>query len=43
MKIAAKLIIEDEYDRKFLSLKAEESKLEQYLWNAQVRGKQFRG
>lgn len=37
MKIAAKLVIEDEFDRKFLSLKAEESKLEQYLWGAQVR------
>ena len=36
MKVAAKLIIEDEYDRKFLTLKAEESKLEQYLWNAQI-------
>ena len=36
MKIAAKLIIEDEYDRKFLTLKAEESKLEQYLWDAQI-------
>ncbi len=36
MKIAAKLIIEDEYDRKFLTLKAEESKLEQYLWNTQI-------
>ena len=37
MKVAAKLIIEDEYDRKFLSLKAEDSKIEQYLWNAQVK------
>ena len=36
MKVAAKLIIEDEYDRKFLTLKAEESKLEQYLWDAQI-------
>ena len=36
MKTAAKLIIEDEYDRKFLTLKAEESKLEQYLWNTQI-------
>ena len=36
MKVAAKLIIEDEYDRRFLTLKAEESKLEQYLWNAQI-------
>ena len=36
MKLSAKLIIEDEYDRKFLSLKAEDSKLEQYFWNAQV-------
>ena len=36
MKIAAKLIIEDEYDRKFLTLKAEESKLEQYLWDVQI-------
>ena len=36
MKVAAKLIIEDEYDRKFLTLKAEESKLEQYLWNTQI-------
>jgi hypothetical protein len=36
MKIAAKLIIEDEYDRRFLTLKAEESKLEQYLWDAQI-------
>ena len=36
MKVSAKLIIEDEYDRKFLSLKAEDSKLEQYFWNAQV-------
>ena len=36
MKPAAKLIIEDEYDRKFLTLKAEESKLEQYLWSTQV-------
>ena len=36
MKTAAKLIIEDEYDRKFLTLKAEESKLEQYLWDAQI-------
>ena len=37
MKLTAKLVIEDQYDRKFLSLKAEESKLEQYLWGAQVR------
>ena len=37
MKIAAKLVIEDEFDRKFLTLKAEESKLEQYLWGTQVR------
>ncbi len=37
MKLVAKLIIEDEYDRKFLSLKAEESKIEQYLWESQVR------
>ena len=36
MKVSAKLIIEDEYDRKFLSLKAEDSKLEQYFWDAQV-------
>ena len=36
MKVSAKLIIEDEYDRKFLSLKAEDSKLEQYFWGAQV-------
>ena len=36
MKLSAKLIIEDEYDRKFLSLKAEDSKLEQYFWNAQI-------
>ena len=36
MKVSAKLIIEDEYDRKFLTLKAEESKLEQYLWDAQI-------
>ena len=36
MKVAAKLIIEDEYDRRFLTLKAEESKLEQYLWDAQI-------
>ena len=36
MKTAAKLIIEDEYDRKFLTLKAEESKLEQYLWDTQI-------
>jgi len=36
MKVAAKLIIEDEYDRKFLTLKAEESKLEQYLWDTQI-------
>ena len=36
MKTAAKLIIEDEYDRKFLTLKAEESKLEQYLWSTQI-------
>ena len=37
MKIAAKLVIEDHFDRKFLTLKAEESKLEQYLWGTQVR------
>ena len=37
MKLTAKLVIEDQYDRKFLSLKAEESKLEQYLWGSQVR------
>jgi len=37
MKIAAKLVIEDQFDRKFLTLKAEESKLEQYLWATQVR------
>ena len=37
MKLGAKLIIEDEYDRKFLSLKAEESKLEQFLWDTQVQ------
>lgn len=37
MKLAAKLIIEDQYDRKFLSLKSRESKLEQFLWEAQVR------
>jgi len=37
MKLSAKLVIEDQYDRKFLSLKAEESKLEQYLWGTQVR------
>ena len=37
MKVAAKLIIEDQYDRKFLSLKSRESKLEQFLWEAQVR------
>ena len=36
MKVSAKLIIEDEYDRKFLSLKAEESKLEQFFWDAQL-------
>ena len=36
MKLSAKLIIEDEYDRKFLSLKAEESKLEQFFWDAQL-------
>tara|TARA_B100000902_G_scaffold372363_1_gene399318 strand:+ start:73 stop:897 length:825 start_codon:yes stop_codon:yes gene_type:complete len=36
MKVSAKLIIEDEYDRKFLSLKAEDSKLEQYFWNSQI-------
>ena len=36
MKLSAKLIIEDEYDRKFLSLKAEDSKLEQHFWNAQI-------
>ena len=36
MKTAAKLIIEDEYDRKFLSLKAEESRLEQFFWDAQL-------
>ena len=37
MKVAAKLIIEDEYDRKFLSLKAEDSKLEQFFWDKQVQ------
>lgn len=37
MKLAAKLIIEDQYDRRFLSLKCEVSKLEQFLWDAQVR------
>ena len=37
MKLSAKLIIEDQYDRKFLSLKCEVSKLEQFLWDAQVR------
>jgi len=37
MKVSAKLIIEDQYDRKFLSLKCEVSKLEQFLWDAQVR------
>ena len=36
MKTSAKLIIEDEYDKKFLSLKAEESKLEQFFWDAQL-------
>ena len=36
MKLSAKLIIEDEYDRKFLSLKAEDSKLEQYFWDSQI-------
>ena len=36
MKTSAKLIIEDEYDRKFLSMKAEESKLEQFFWDAQL-------
>ena len=41
MKVSAKLIIEDEYDRKFLSLKAEDSKLEQYFWDANNRSKQF--
>ena len=37
MKLAAKLIIEDQYDRKFLTLKSRNSKLEQFLWEAQVR------
>tara|TARA_B100000287_G_scaffold325109_1_gene309272 strand:+ start:333 stop:1118 length:786 start_codon:yes stop_codon:yes gene_type:complete len=37
MKVSAKLVIEDQFDRKFLSLKARESKLEQFLWEAQVR------
>ena len=37
MKLSAKLIIEDEYDRKFLSLKAEDSKLEQFFWDKQVQ------
>jgi len=37
MKLAAKLIIEDQYDRKFLTLKAEESKIEQFLWESQIR------
>ena len=37
MKLSAKLIIEDEYDRKFLSLKAEDSKLEQFFWDTQVQ------
>ena len=37
MKLAAKLIIEDQYDRKFLTLKAEESKIEQFLWESQLR------
>lgn len=37
MKLAAKLIIEDEFDRKFLTLKSRNSKLEQFLWDAQVR------
>ena len=36
MKTSAKLIVEDEYDRKFLSMKAEESKLEQFFWDAQL-------
>tara|TARA_Y100001933_G_C18943889_1_gene540769 strand:+ start:597 stop:1412 length:816 start_codon:yes stop_codon:yes gene_type:complete len=36
MKVSAKLIIEDEYDRRFLSLKAEESKLEQFFWDKQI-------
>ena len=35
MKLSAKLIIE--YDRKFLSLKAEDSKLEQFFWDKQVQ------
>ena len=37
MKLGAKLIIEDEYDRRFLSLKAEESKIEQYMWASQLQ------
>ena len=37
MKLGAKLIIEDEYDRRFLSLKAEESKIEQYMWATQIQ------
>ena len=37
MKLAAKLIIEDQYDRKFLTMKAEVSKIEQFLWESQVR------
>ena len=37
MKLGAKLIIEDEYDRKFLALKAEESKIEQFLWDTQIQ------
>ena len=37
MKVSAKLIIEDQYDRKFLTLKSRNSKLEQFLWEAQVR------
>ena len=37
MKLSAKLIIEDEFDRKFLTLKSRSSKLEQFLWDAQVR------
>ena len=37
VKIAAKLVIEDHFDRKFLTLVAERSKLEQYLWGTQVR------
>ena len=37
MKVSAKLIIEDQYDRKFLTIKSRDSKLEQFLWEAQVR------